>query len=88
MYNWSHIDEEAMKRENPEKYRRWRLVQMINYDLQGEKLDRKEVMELWPEIKNDIEPYTRRAIEYLLWGTIYSLPTNLKWWMPYNSVTK
>lgn len=41
MYNWSHIDEEAMKRENPEKYRRWRIVQMINYDLQGEKLDKK-----------------------------------------------
>lgn len=80
MYNWSHIDEEAMKRENPEKYRRWRLVQMINYDLQGEKLDRKEVMELWPEIYEDLDPYRRRLLEFLLWGKRYSLPTNLRWW--------
>lgn len=80
MYNWSHIDEEAMKRENPEKYRLWRLVQMINYDLQGEKLDRKEVMDLWPEINEDIDPYRRRVMEFLLWGKRYSLPTNLPFW--------
>lgn len=88
MYNWSHIDEEAMKREDPEKYRLWRLTQIINYGLDGEKLDREEVKAAWPKIKDDIEPYTRRAMEYLLWGTIYSLPTNLKWWMPYNGVTR
>ncbi len=80
MYNWSHVDEEAMKRENPEKYRRWRMVQMINFDLQGEKLDRKEVMELWPEINVEIDPYRRRVMEFLLWGKQYSLPTNLPSW--------
>ena len=69
-----------MKRENPEKYRRWRLVQMINYDLQGEKLDRKEVIELWPHISEEIDPYRRRVMEFLLWGKRYSLPTNLRWW--------
>ena len=80
MYNWSHIDEEAMKREDPEKYRLWRLTQMINYDLQGEKLDRKEVMDLWSEIKGEIDPYRRRSMEFLLWGKRYSLPTNLTLW--------
>ncbi|MBI3955752.1 hypothetical protein HY339_00695 [Candidatus Gottesmanbacteria bacterium] len=80
MYNWSHIDEEAMKRENPEKYRLWRLTQMINYDLQGEKLDRNEVMDLWSEIKGKIDPYRRRSMEFLLWGKRYSLPTNLTLW--------
>lgn len=69
-----------MKRENPEKYRRWRLVQMINYDLQGEKLDRNEVKELWPEIKDDIEPYARRFFEFMLWRKTYSLPINMRWW--------
>ena len=68
MYNWSHIDEEAMKKEDPEKYRLWRLTQLINCGLDGEKLDREEVKAAWPAIKDDIEPYTRRAIEYLLWG--------------------
>lgn len=84
-YNWSHIDEEAMKRENPEKYRKWRIVQMLNYGLGGEKLDRKEVMKLWPEIKEEIEPYRRRAIEFLLWNKRYSLPTNLRWWNRYRT---
>ncbi|MBI5614080.1 hypothetical protein HY947_04110 [Candidatus Gottesmanbacteria bacterium] len=88
MYNWSHIDEEAMKREDPEKYRLWRLTQLINSGLNGEKLDREEVKAAWPAIRDDIEPYTRRALEFILWDTTYSLPTNLKWWMPYNSVTK
>lgn len=73
MYNWSHIDEAAMKKADPEKYRRWRIVEMINHDLVGEKLDKKEVMKLWPDIKEQIEPYTRRFIEFLLWGKIYSL---------------
>ena len=80
MYNWSHIDEEAMKRENPEKYRLWRLTQMINYGLDGEKLDREEVKVNWPRIKGEIFPTHRRYLEYLLWGTLYSLPANLKWW--------
>lgn len=79
-YNWSHIDEAAMKRENPEKYRRWRLVQIINSDAVDEKLDRDEVIALWPVIKDEIDPWTRRAIEYLIWRTQYSLPDNLSWW--------
>lgn len=87
-YNWSHIDEEAMKREDPEKYRRWRIVQLLNYGLEGEKLDKKEVIELWPEIKDEVEPYTRRAIEFLIWGKRYSLPTNLSYWkLPKNTKT-
>lgn len=79
-YNWSHIDEDAMKKADPEKYRRWRMVQMLNYGCGGEKLDRNEVKTLWPDIQHDVEPYTRRAIDFLLWGKRYSLPTNIKWW--------
>jgi hypothetical protein len=79
-YNWSHIDEEAMKKADPEKYRRWRIVEMLNHGLGGEKLNKKEVMELWNEIKGDINIETRRFVEYLLWGTIYSLPINIKSW--------
>src|SRR3990170_2543573 len=42
MINWS-IDEKKFKKENPEEYRLWRLTQLINYGLDGEKLDREEV---------------------------------------------
>lgn len=80
MYNWSHIDEEAMKRENPEKYRLWRIVEIINSDILGEKLDKEEVKALWPKIQDQIDPWTRRALEYLLWGKQYSLPDNPTWW--------
>lgn len=80
MYNWSHIDEEAMKRENPEKYRLWRLASIIENDCIDEKLDRAEVKAAWSVIKDDIEPYTRRAMDFLLFGKIYSLPLDIKSW--------
>lgn len=80
MYNWSHIDERAMKRENPEKYRIWRIISIIGSDCIDEKLDKQEVKAVWPQIKDEIDPWTRRAIEYVLWGTISSLPANLTWW--------
>lgn len=80
MYNWSHIDEEAMKKADPEKYRRWRLTAIIESDFVDEKLDKEEVKAAWPKIKDQIDPWTRRALEYLLWGKRYSLPNNLTWW--------
>ena len=80
MINWN-VDEEKFKKENPEKYRLWRLTQLINYGLdEGEKLDREEVKKAWPSIKEDIDPYKARLIEFLLWGKLYSLPNNLNFW--------
>ena len=79
-YNWSHIDEGAMKKADPEKYRLWRLTQMINYGRDGEKLDREEVKAAWPQIRDEIDPWTRRLFEFLLWENLYSLPTNVPFW--------
>ena len=79
MYNWS-VDEKAFKKRNPEGYRLWRLVQLINYGLDGEKLDEDEVKKAWPKIKDDLDPYSRRAIEYLLRQKAYSLPSNVTFW--------
>ena len=42
MFNWN-VDEERFKKEDPEGYRLWRLTQLINYGLEGEKLDREEI---------------------------------------------
>jgi len=66
MYNWS-IDEEKFKKESPKAYKLWRLTQLINYGLDGEKLDRKEVKKAWPKIKNKIDPNTKSYFEYILW---------------------
>ncbi len=79
MINWS-TDEEKFKKEDPENYRLWRLTQLINYGLDGEKLDREEVKKAWPKIKDRLDPYKARLMEFLLWGKAYSLPTNLNFW--------
>lgn len=63
--NWN-TDEVKMKRDNPEAYRRWRLIQVINYG--GEKISEKQVIKLWPEIKSQLDIDARKALEFLLWG--------------------
>ncbi|MEW6095379.1 MAG: hypothetical protein AB1567_02465 [bacterium] len=79
MYNWS-VDEDRFMKEKPEEFRLWKLTQLINYGLDGERLNRTEVIESWERIKSHIDPYKRRFLEYLLWGKLYSLPNNLTFW--------
>lgn len=52
MYNWS-TDEEYLK-QFPQDFEKWRLLQLINYGLDGEKLDIKILKKLWKEIKGEI----------------------------------
>lgn len=66
MYNWS-TDEEQFKKKDPEGYRLWRLVQLINYGLDGEKLDEKELKKAWPKIKDRLDPDLKKYLEFLLW---------------------
>lgn len=80
MWNWS-TDEKKFKKKYPKEYRLWRLVQLINYGLdEGEKLDREEVKKAWSKIKNQLDPYKARVVEFLIWGKQYSLPDNLTFW--------
>lgn len=64
MYNWS-IDEKAFKKANPEKYQIWKLEQMINWGLGGEKLKEFLVRKYWRKLFIDIP--TRKYLEFLLW---------------------
>lgn len=66
MYNWS-VDEKAFKKKDPKGYKLWRLTQLINYGLDGEKLDREEVKKAWPKIKDRLDPYLKDYLEFLLW---------------------
>lgn len=52
MYNWS-TDEEYLK-QFPEEYERWRLLQLINYGLDGEKLDLKLLKKHWRKMENEV----------------------------------
>ncbi len=87
MINWS-TDEKMFKKKYPKDYRLWRLVQLINFGLDGEKLDKKEVKRMWNNIKDNLDPYKKRAIEYLLWGKLYSLPNNLNFWSKFPKMIK
>ncbi len=64
MYNWS-VDEEKFKKEDPDAYRVWRMVQLINYGLGGEKLDERLVRKYWKKLFMD--PPTKKYLEFLLW---------------------
>lgn len=64
MYNWS-VDEKKFKKEDPKGYRIWRLEQMINFGLGGEKLDQRLVRKHWGKLTMD--PPTKRYLEFLLW---------------------
>jgi len=79
MYNWS-IDEEKFKKEDPEGYKLWRLTQLINYGLDGEKLNKKEVKKAWPKIKERLDSEEQRLIEFLIWNKKYPLPPKKFFW--------
>jgi hypothetical protein len=62
------VDEEKFKKKYPKKYKIWRIAQLINYGLDGEKLDKKEVKKYWREIESWLDPNKALYIKYLLWG--------------------
>jgi hypothetical protein len=64
VYNWS-IDEERFKKEDPEGYEIWRLEQMINCGLGGEKLNERLLRKYWERLS--LDPDSKRFLEFLLW---------------------
>jgi hypothetical protein len=60
--------------------RLWELSQLINYGLDGEKLNRKELEENWPSLKPQLDQERARMIEYMIWGRAYSLGSSKKFW--------
>ncbi len=66
MYNWS-IDEAKFKKRALAKYKEWRLLQLINYGLQGEKLNLSFLKKSWPKIKNQIiDQWVRKYLEEIV----------------------
>lgn len=63
MYNWSTDTTELKK--YPEKYAIWKLEQLINYGLDGEKIDKKLLIKYWDKIR--IDKHYREYLKFLLW---------------------
>ena len=79
MKNWT-VDVKQPK-QYPEKYKLWKIEQSINYGLdKGEKLEKKDLKKYWLQIKDNLDPYKKRYLEYLLWKKTSSLPDNLTFW--------
>ena len=71
MVNWS-TDEVKFKKKNPREYKLWRITQLINYGLDGEKLVLSEVKNSWEYIKSKIDEPTKNYLQYLIWGSLPS----------------
>ena len=67
MDSWS-VNEKKLKASSGQKYRIWKQIQLINYGLGDEKLDRQLVKNHWKAIKDQVDPLKACVIEYWLWG--------------------
>lgn len=73
MYSWT-VDEKKLKHDDPKKYQVWKQIQLINYGLGNEKLDRQLVKSQWTTIKDQVDPLKASVIEYWLWDKLPSFP--------------
>lgn len=62
MYNWNTDSTELQK--NPEKLTIWRLEQLINFGLNGEKINKKELKRYLPKLK--LDPFREEFIRLIL----------------------
>jgi hypothetical protein len=63
-YNWS-TDTHRLKKDKA-KWKKWRLEQLINYGLRGQKLSKSQLVKYWDQL--DIDPDKRNYLRFLLWG--------------------
>lgn len=68
MYNWS-TDEKELKKDS-EQYLRWKIEQLVNFGLGGEKIREVDLKKYWSEIQ--LDPHRRKFLSLLLYGTIDS----------------
>lgn len=65
MYNWS-VDENYL-RKFPKQYKLWKLEQILSYGLNGEKINKKEVISNWDYLKKRLDSQRLKLLEFLLW---------------------
>ena len=63
MYNWNTDTSNWNKKSD--SYQIWRLEQLINFGLNGEKLDLKSTKKYWPKLS--LDPQRKKFIKLLLW---------------------
>ena len=64
MYNWS-TDLKTLKKDR-QAYDIWKLEQMVNFGLNGKKLNKKKLKLYWPKLH--LDPKKKSYLSFLLWG--------------------
>lgn len=64
MINWN-VDEKVIKMD-PKQYELWRVSQLINYGLDGEKLDTQYLKLNWVELSKRIDPTKKATLDFML----------------------
>lgn len=64
MYNWC-IDEKALAKDR-ERYAIWKLEQMVNFGLGGQKINEAELKKYWERLI--IDPKRKKFLALLLYG--------------------
>ncbi len=67
MVNWN-TDEEKFKEVAPREYEMWKIIQMINYGLEGEKLDKQKLIKYWDIIRFELDVESKKTLEFLLFN--------------------
>lgn len=62
MYNWN--TDTTTLRKNPEKYQIWRLEQLINFGLNGEKINTGQLKKYWSHL--NLDPQRKKVLEFWL----------------------
>lgn len=63
MYNWN-IDTKLLMKDR-KQYAVWRLEQLVNFGLAGEKLKREQLRRYWKELY--LDPGKKKYLKLLLW---------------------
>lgn len=64
MYNWT-VDEKRLQK-NKKAYTIWKLEQMVNFGLNGKKINGQELKKLWDKLQ--LDPARKRFLQLLLYG--------------------
>ncbi len=66
MYNWN--TDITTLRKNPSKFAIWKLNQLINFGLNGEKINLKLAKKYWNNLS--LDPKRKNFLNYALWGKL------------------
>lgn len=63
MYNWT-VDIKQLKKDK-KKYTIWKLEQLVNFGLNGKKINGKELKKNWSDLR--LDPKKKKFLSWFLW---------------------